>query len=110
MKAIILILGLFLSLQAKAEEGRCGETLFEVTQIINQQFTQLDTGAIAACFEGKWGSITIEKDKPFIVAGAAWEACPQDTGAILVRKKGAADQGELTCTDGKLKADKFTTL
>lgn len=111
MKAMIAILGLILSMQAHAGDLQCGDTLRAVSNIINQQFPKLDTGAIVACFEGKWGSaVTIEFDAPFLVATAPWEACPQVSGNFIVRKKGSTETGELSCVEGKLTASNFSGM
>lgn len=107
IKAILAISAILISFEVRAN-GRCGDTLREVTQIINQNFRSLQPGEIAACFQGNWGyGLVISMDTPLNFGGSKFEACPQSNGSLILRKKGETSGGHLTCNQGRMQASRF---
>lgn len=105
MKAMMALFAVLISLPAQA---RCGDSLREVTQIINQNFKNLQPSEIAACFQGNWGyGLVIGMDTPLTFGGSRFEACPQSNGSLVLRKKGEATGGLLTCNGGRMQAVRF---
>ena len=108
MKAMLAVLGLILSIEAHAG-ARCGDTMREVAQIINQQYRELNAGEIVACFKGNWGyGLVLTMDEPLNFGGNQFEACPQSSGAIVLRKKNGGNVGKIVCQDGYMQASGFT--
>ena len=110
MKFILLLSALtLLSVQANAA-GRCGSNLREVSQIVNQQYPKLNTSVLVACFKGNWGyGVVIGFDTPLVFDGEQFEACPQPTGGLVLKKKsGGGSGGYLVCKDGSMSARGFS--
>ena len=116
MKALLAIFAFTLALSAQAQAPSskiqtrlCGDSLREVAQIINQQFKDLEPSDLVSCFKGDWGyGLVIDIDKSLNLGGTAFEACPQNSGAIFLRKKGTNNGGMLVCRDGLMKASGFS--
>jgi len=113
MKAMMALLLLTFSLGAQAQSRmqtrHCGDTLRQVSNIINQKFLNLNAGAVVACFRGNWGyGIVIDLDKKLNLGGYDFEACPQASGAIYLHKKNTpSDGGLLICRNGRMRASGF---